>query len=186
MGSSETGRQYRHVYELDVAGSHLPERQKAVLAANLGQVVELRREPDNTYDANAVAVYLADQQLGYVPATEAPAIAAFLDRGELVEAHIDSTYWREDTSSNVVAARLFVGIGLPDPGVDPIHHVAIFGTTAGDTPSHSEGERTLGTSEKMEKAGAQMQKAGCNMTACGCSVVILVVIGFLLYAVVGC
>lgn len=183
MASLDTGRQYRHIYDFDVAGSHLPERQKAVLAVNPPQSAELRREPDNPCDANAVAVYVGDEQLGYVPASEAHAIAMFLDRGELVEARVASTHWTEDAGTDLAAARLFIGIGIPDPGVESVHHVIGEATTVVNEPGSSGTENVIGAGEKMQQAGKQMQKAGLNMTACGCSVVILVVIGFVLYVV---
>ena len=182
MGSSETSRQYRHIYDFDVAGSHLPERQKAVLSVSPPQSVELRREPDNPYDANAVAVFVGDAQLGYVPASEASAIAAFLDRGELVEARIASTHWIEDAGKNLAAAQLIIGVGIPDPGVETVHHVAgsELSTSSRQSP---EPQATVSTSEKMERAGSQMQKAGLNIMSCGCFGVIVLVIGIVFYAV---
>ncbi len=51
-----------------------------------GTVLELRREPLNQYDANAVAVYFQGMHLGYVPAAVNAGVAAALDKGDMVRA----------------------------------------------------------------------------------------------------
>jgi len=48
----------------------------------------LIREPDNTYDRQAVAVYWRGNKLGYVPRDENAAVAQMLDRGESLKAEI--------------------------------------------------------------------------------------------------
>ena len=53
-----------------------------------GEELKLVREPSNTHDPDAVAVFFRDQQLGYVPRGENGAIAQMLDRGETLEARI--------------------------------------------------------------------------------------------------
>ena len=50
--------------------------------------MKLVREPKNTHDPDAVAVYLQKQKLGYVPRAENSAIAQMMDRGETLEASI--------------------------------------------------------------------------------------------------
>jgi hypothetical protein len=37
----------------------------------LGQMVELRAEPSNQYDPNAIGVYYGTMKLGYIPITDA-------------------------------------------------------------------------------------------------------------------
>lgn len=67
----------------------------------VGQELQLRREPDNSYDANAVQVIftkpdengeLEEFVLGYIPRDENAELAAFLDLGwgEIFECRISS------------------------------------------------------------------------------------------------
>ena len=53
-----------------------------------GDLLELRREPDNPHDPYAVRVEWRGQQLGYLPRSENQAVARAMDRGERVEARI--------------------------------------------------------------------------------------------------
>ena len=55
---------------------------------HVGLPVNLRREPSNEHDVNAVAVYFDTDQLGYVPRTENQVVARMLDRGEQLAASI--------------------------------------------------------------------------------------------------
>ena len=54
----------------------------------VGDALELTREPDNAFDANATSVSWHGRRLGYVPRRENAAIAWGLDRGELLRARI--------------------------------------------------------------------------------------------------
>ena len=47
-----------------------------------GDLLELRREPDNRYDRKAVEVYWKGRKLGYLPRVENYSISQMLDRGE--------------------------------------------------------------------------------------------------------
>lgn len=72
--------------------------------AHPGMPVELRREPDNPYDENAVAVYLLVKrwytlfrpvaiQIGYLKRARAASLSRKLDEGSrVVEATVVSTY----------------------------------------------------------------------------------------------
>ncbi|NOT14124.1 MAG: HIRAN protein [Methylotenera sp.] len=55
-----------------------------------GQQITLQREPTNTYDARAVAVYWEQQKLGFIPRLDNAAISQLLDRGEVLRANIYS------------------------------------------------------------------------------------------------
>lgn len=47
-----------------------------------GDPVELRQEPDNEFDENAIAVMSADDiQMGYLPAERAPYVGLMMSRG---------------------------------------------------------------------------------------------------------
>ena len=54
----------------------------------LGDALELRREPDNPHDANAVSVAWRGHKLGYLPRRENAAAAWGLDRGQRLSARI--------------------------------------------------------------------------------------------------
>lgn len=50
----------------------------------VGMQATLEREPDNQYDSNAVAVYIADQQIGYLKTEVAERLADKIDGGRFV------------------------------------------------------------------------------------------------------
>ena len=54
----------------------------------VGDTLELVREPANPYDANAVRVEWRGHKLGYVPRADNRAVALHMDRGGNVEARI--------------------------------------------------------------------------------------------------
>jgi hypothetical protein len=53
-----------------------------------GDRLELVREPDNPYDANAVRVERRGVRLGYVPRRDNAAVARQMDRGAALEARL--------------------------------------------------------------------------------------------------
>ena len=53
-----------------------------------GDRLELVRDPDNPYDANAVRVVWRGHMLGYLPRRDNAAVARQLDRGAALEARI--------------------------------------------------------------------------------------------------
>ena len=44
--------------------------------------LELRRQPDNEYDENAIEVFWRQKKLGYVPASENLTVSRMMDRGQ--------------------------------------------------------------------------------------------------------
>jgi hypothetical protein len=65
----------------------------------VGDPLALVREPDNTYDPNAVRVEWRGEKLGYVPRADNADLARHMDRGTKVEARIsrlaeDRNPWR--------------------------------------------------------------------------------------------
>jgi hypothetical protein len=54
----------------------------------LGDRLELEREPDNPYDANAISVSWRGRKLGYVPRRDNAALAWGLDRGQALRGRI--------------------------------------------------------------------------------------------------
>ncbi len=54
----------------------------------VGEPLHLRREPGNTYDRYAVAVWFRNEHLGYIPRRENRPLARLMDQGEHLEASI--------------------------------------------------------------------------------------------------
>ena len=71
-----------------LAGSQyyaLPARAAEI---KLGDPLELKREPDNRHDANAVLVLWRGEKLGYLPRKENRAVARAMDEGMQLRAHV--------------------------------------------------------------------------------------------------
>ena len=54
-------------------------------AAEPGRPLELRRDPDNPHDPNAIAVHAGGEQVGWVPRAIAEELAPALDAGRAVQ-----------------------------------------------------------------------------------------------------
>lgn len=87
--------------ECHLAGRQYHDADEVWEELHVGTLLELRREPDNRYDKNAVAVMYSDgsvdednepieYHLGYIPAAQNRTIAALLDMGwnDIFECHI--------------------------------------------------------------------------------------------------
>ena len=74
----------------DIVGTHFRGREAKQIVNDLneGDVVDLVREPDNKYDANAVACYVNDVHVGYIPAANNLELALALDDEIEVEAKV--------------------------------------------------------------------------------------------------
>lgn len=57
----------RHLLDFHIAGFTYSDGLEVIDELTLGQSVTLVAEPDNPYDAEAVAIYYHDVKLGYVP-----------------------------------------------------------------------------------------------------------------------
>jgi hypothetical protein len=81
------------------------------------QIVTLRREPDNPYDPDAVAVFdrKGRTAIGYVPFSDAPAIAALLDSGTKLEARC-FWEWRSGDGLRRAIGIVIAPKGLTDLG----------------------------------------------------------------------
>jgi hypothetical protein len=71
-----------------LAGFRHYEGREAWHGMSVGDRLQLVREPDNPYDANAVRVEWRGVVLGYVPRRDNTAVARQLDRGAALEARI--------------------------------------------------------------------------------------------------
>ena len=76
------------IQESPVAGFQYYRGDAIWPSLRVGEKLSLARESLNSHDCDAVAVYLGNDQLGYVPQRENAAIARMLDRGENLEARI--------------------------------------------------------------------------------------------------
>lgn len=64
-----------------VVGVTFEDRQSAVQATRIGDSVDLRRDPDNEHDPNAIRVLRGNRDLGWIPRDLAAEIAPILDGG---------------------------------------------------------------------------------------------------------
>jgi hypothetical protein len=71
-----------------LAGFRHHEAAQAWPDLRVGDELELRREPDNPHDPNAVSVAWRGRKLGYLPRRENAAVAWGLDRGQRLGARI--------------------------------------------------------------------------------------------------
>ncbi len=71
-----------------LAGFSYYEGKKLWSEMKVGDALQLVREPDNSYDANAVRVEWQGHKLGYVPRADNEALARFMDRGSKAGARI--------------------------------------------------------------------------------------------------
>ena len=67
----------------------------------VGERLQLVREPDNPYDANAVRVEWRGVMLGYVPRRDNAAVARQMDRGTVLEARVASLHENRNRSVRV-------------------------------------------------------------------------------------
>ncbi len=61
-----------------------------------GASLRLKREPYNTHDVNAIAVWFMNDKLGYVPRCENSRLATMMDQGERLEAQISKLLDEDD------------------------------------------------------------------------------------------
>lgn len=54
-----------------------------------GDALRMVREPDNPYDANAVALYAGGIKLGYIPKKENTSLANLLDQNAVLHAKVE-------------------------------------------------------------------------------------------------
>ena len=71
-----------------LAGFRYYEGKRLWSEMKVGDTLQLVREPDNSYDANAVRVEWQGHKLGYVPRADNEALARFMDRGSKASARI--------------------------------------------------------------------------------------------------
>lgn len=65
--------------DLFIAGFEHYEGENVWNDLEVGTKVQLTREPENTFDSNAIAIYFGREQLGYVPKAVAAVLAFVMD-----------------------------------------------------------------------------------------------------------
>jgi len=68
-------------------------RQVAIKRMREGQRVNLQRDPLNKYDSNAIEVYSkGGDMIGFISALRAQELAPQMDKGYMVDAHVDEIF----------------------------------------------------------------------------------------------
>ena len=93
----------RHFNHFNIAGFTYYEGPVVFDQLKIGTQLSLKQEEDNRYDAHAVALYLGDNKLGFVPRTENNAISKLLECGypDIFEAYIQRIDEREHAENQV-------------------------------------------------------------------------------------
>jgi hypothetical protein len=74
----------------------------------IGTILELKSEPDNKFDDNAVAIYYKEHKLGFVPRNNNQAIRSILDCGfNIFEARIQVKR-REEYPERQISVIIYV------------------------------------------------------------------------------
>jgi hypothetical protein len=85
-----------------VGSSFYPGATDIVVELRPGQPLRLEREPNNKYDANAIAVHYFNQKLGHVPRGFAAEVAPLIDKGCPIKAWMSRDPRFEGTGVMVV------------------------------------------------------------------------------------
>ncbi len=80
--------------EIQVAGTSFRRNIKELEPQlESGQMYRMVREPENKYDANAIAIYFEEEKLGYIPAEQNEIMARLMDVGKLFYCKLISKEW---------------------------------------------------------------------------------------------
>ncbi len=77
-------------FHTKLAGVSFEGRQDVIAGLTLGTELTLRRQPENKYDANAIAVQYGDLQLGFISKGIAKHLAPKIDEGARYRARVES------------------------------------------------------------------------------------------------
>ena len=99
--AQEAGRVQLLVQSSPLAGFRYHRAASVWPEVNLGDELQLVREPDNRHDANAMRVEWSGHVLGYVPRRENAALAWGLDRGAVLRARISRLEWHPNPAKRV-------------------------------------------------------------------------------------
>lgn len=101
----EAIRRPPEIFSSSIAGVEYEGREMHTLELDVGASVELRRDFDNQYDANAVSVYFRGNQIGFLERNVARMVAPDLDCGMSYEARVDRVERARRTSVGLVLRR---------------------------------------------------------------------------------
>lgn len=76
------------LHDTRIAGSHYYRFGEVASVIRPGHRLQLRAQPENRYDQNAVEVYWQGAKLGYLPRVDNTASASLLSRGHVLEARV--------------------------------------------------------------------------------------------------
>ncbi|HCO61823.1 MAG TPA: HIRAN protein [Porticoccaceae bacterium] len=83
--------------ETPIAGFHYYDGEIIFYDLYSGMALELRREPDNRKDSNAIEIYCPLGKLGYVPRAANTTLAQMMDRGIALKAELTRVRESSDT-----------------------------------------------------------------------------------------
>lgn len=93
---------YVRIKSFLIAGFQYHEGALVFSQLEIGTKLQLRAEPENRWDHNAVAIYFADYKLGYIPRDENHDISKVLQAGhEIFEAVVQQVDGREHPANQV-------------------------------------------------------------------------------------
>jgi hypothetical protein len=73
----------RHLADFDIAGFTYCDGVDVFCELKIGTELILQAEPENRFDARAVAIYYKETKIGYIPKSENKIISQFLNLGHL-------------------------------------------------------------------------------------------------------
>ena len=94
--NAESGTAYRPMFDFCIAGGHYHALPEVLDELRPGVLLELVREPDNPYDANAIAVHWRGRRVGYVPREANAGVARMMDEGLPARAVVIGTLTVDD------------------------------------------------------------------------------------------
>jgi hypothetical protein len=92
-----------------IAGFRYYEGMELLNDMKEGDMLELVREPENEYDANAIALHWNNRKVGFIPAMHNETIAKLLD-AEALKMHVEITHLKHEAQAweNVAVAVYFL------------------------------------------------------------------------------
>lgn len=81
-----------------IVGMNFRKAEEFVAALQPGTKITLVREPENIYDKNAVAVFVEDRHVGYIPKAQNAVLAAFIDQSGDIRSGTWGTLMAQDAS----------------------------------------------------------------------------------------
>ena len=85
------------ILEIQIAGTSYRENIDQIeTSLEIGHLFQMQREPENKHDSWAIAVYLNDYKLGYVPRDQNEIIARLIDAGKFFYSKLISKEWKND------------------------------------------------------------------------------------------